>query len=442
MEQAIAENNMSIEVQELIRQAEAIAATGKPDQAIEKLDAAEKMDKKVVKIYLDKAVIYIMMSNLDMAEKELAKAKIIDDSQGAIYYQEGNVAYLNHDINKAKASYSKAIELGFETNNVYLHLANCLAEQKEIDAALYYYGKAEQQAPYEGRATVKKIQLCIQAGDYQKALYNAKYLIEIKPEAFEGYHYKFMALLAMNKPEEAKQTLDRAIDMFSDDLGFKYDLMMYYDQVQMYNEAIDVIDNYFLSRNDDGEWNHLIKDKANLLFKAKRFDEVEQVASSILKTEHDDRMAYYMMFKKLTDADYDGAIYYAREIKNHKDNAEDLVPYYAAVYYEALAFLKKEDTEKANALFNAAVVEFRSECVKQPRNVNLYVYRCVAYKALKDYGKALDAANYIITLTNGEFIEGYLLRSMIYEDMNEKEKAAADRKVVEASNKPILNFLT
>ncbi len=441
MEQTMTQSNISIEVQELIRQAEAIAATGKIELAIEKLDAAEKIDKKVIKIYLDRAVMYIMISKLELAEKELAKAKLIDDSQGVIYYQEGNVAYLNNDIAKAKASYSKAIELGFDTNNVYFHLANCLAEQGEVDAALYYYGKAEQQAPYEGKATVKKIQLCIQAGDYSKALYNAKHLIEIKPEAFEGYHYRFMALLAMNNAEEAKQTLDKAIDMFSDDLGFKYDLMMYYDHEQMYNEAIEVIDNYFMANNDDGRWDNLIKDKANLLFKAKRFDEVEQVALSVLNSEHDDRMAYYVMFKKLTEADYDSAIYYAREIKKHKDKAEDLVPYYAAVYYEALAFYKKNDIEKANALFNAAVVEFRSECVKQPRNVNLYVYRCVAYKALKDYGKALDAANYIITLTNGEFIEGYLLRSMIYEDMHETEKAAADKRIVEASNKPILSLM-
>ncbi len=69
---------------------------------------------------------------------------------------------------------------------------------------------------------------------------------------------------------------------------------------------------------------------------------------------------------------------------------------------------------------------FRAECAKKPGQIELYMYRAMCHKELQEYQKAMDMIDYLLRAApeNGEV---YLLRSQIYEELGEKEKAAADK---------------
>ena len=86
---------------------------------------------------------------------------------------------------------------------------------------------------------------------------------------------------------------------------------------------------------------------------------------------------------------------------------------------------------EAKAAFEEALKIFRRGCSENPGFMDLYVYRALCSKALKDYDNALEMVNYIINLDEN-FGDAYLIRSEIYKDLNEPEKAAEDRKTAES----------
>jgi tetratricopeptide (TPR) repeat protein len=213
---------------------------------------------------------------------------------------------------------------------------------------------------------------------------------------------------------------------------------MYYDTVGDFQSALLVVETYFES--DPVRFRRVKADKARLLYKMRDFERAEAAAVEVLNIEFSSEMAYYVMLSRLAAADFANAVKYAQLIKENKDST-DKEPYYAAYYYEALAYMKAGDTERATPAFEEAQRVLRMATIENPGRMNLYIYRALCYKAVNDNERALEMADYVINLTKGEFKEAYYIRGMVYQDMGENEKAQADFAIVTNSGSPLQNFV-
>ena len=432
------DNEKELQVTELIQQGEGLAAAENYNEAILRLQEAEKMDPENIKIYMDKSIVYMLAKDYDDATKEINKALILDNTKGAAYFQLGNVQFYQKDMKAARSSYAKAIELGYKTATAYFQMASISFALKDLDNAVYYYNKTLQVDPYHEKALARKIEILIHQGKGNEAYVASCELVDRRPEYFEGYHYKFMSLLRMDKRKEAKEVIDHAVEVFPNDMGLKYDLVMYYDYIGEYENAIQMIEAYFES--DTVKFKRVKYDKARILYKMRDFEKAEKTATEIIQEGYSSEMAYYILLSRLHAADYESALYYANLIKENKANSEP-EPYYAAIYYVPLIYLKKGDKDKANEEFEKAIGELRLASINDPGRVNLYVFRALSYKAIGNTAEALRMVDYLINLTKGEFKEAYFIRALIYEDMGETEKANDDMKKVKSSAGPLQNYV-
>lgn len=431
------DNEKELMITELIQQGESLAATENYKEAMLRFDEAEKLDPENVKVYMDKSITYMLVKEYDKAIKEINKALVIDNMNGAAYFQLGNIQFYQKDLKAARSSYAKAIELGYKTATAYFQMASIGFALKDLDNAVYYYNKTLQVDPYHEKALARKIEILIHQGKGNEAYVASCELVNRRPEYFEGYHYKFMSLLRLDKRDEAKEVIDYAIEIFPNDMGLKYDLVMYYDYIGDYEKAIQMIEENFES--DPTKFKRVKYDKARMLYKMRDFEKAEKTATEILQNEYSSEMAYYVLLSRLHVADYESALYYANLIKDNKADSEP-EPYYASIYYAPLIYMKKGDKEKADEEFKKAIDELRLASINDPGRVNLYVFRALCYKAIGDTKEALRMADYLINLTKGDFAEAYFIRALIYEDMGETEKANADLEKVKASNSPLQNY--
>lgn len=434
----MADIEKELQVTELIQQGEGLAAAENYNEAILRLQEAEKLDPENVKVYMDKSIVYMLAKRYDEATREINKALILDNTKGASYFQLGNIQFYQKDLKAARSSYAKAIDAGYKTATAYFQMATISSALKDLDNAIYYYNKTLQVDPYHEKALARKIEILIHQGKGNEAYVASCELVNRRPEYFEGYHYKFMSLLRLDKRTEAKEVIDHAIEIFPNDMGLKYDLVMYYDYIGEYEKAIQMIEAYFEA--DPVKFKRVKYDKARILYKMRDFEKAEITAKEILQKEYSSEMAYYVLLSRLHAADYESALYYANLIKDNKANSEP-EPYYASIYYVPLIYLKKGDKEKADEEFKKAINELRLASINDPSRVNLYIFRALSYKAIGDTKEALRMADYLVNLTKGDFKEAYFVRALIYEDMGETEKANADMEKVKASTSPLQNYL-
>ncbi len=427
-----------LRVKELLQQGEALAGTENYEEAMKKFDEAEQIDPENTRVYISKAIIYVAQQNFAAAEEQISRGLILDDKNGVLYFHRGNINFYQQKFDEAKLDFERAIDLGHETKLACFQLATLYNYLRDFENALYYYNKTLQKDPFYERALLKKVEVLLRLSRNNEAYVAANDFIDKKPEFFEGYHYKFISLMALGNLEEAKLVLDKAIERFPNDLGFKYDLMMYFDTVGDFQNALLVIETYFES--DPVRFRRVKADKARLLYKMRDFERAEAAAVEVLNIEFSAEMAYYVMLSRLAAADFQNAVKYAQMIKE-QNNVTDKEPYYAAYYYEALAYMKAGDAERAKTAFEEAQKVLRMATIEDPGRMNLYIYRALCYKAVGDNERAIEMTDYVISLTKGEFKEAYYIRGMIYKDMGEMEKAQADFAIVTESGSPLQNFI-
>lgn len=343
---------------------------------------------------------------------------------------------MTKNFEEARTNYSKAVSLGYNNYRVYYHLGLIYEELADVENALSMYKKTNRVEKYFSNARLRMIVLLITQSRFEEALRVADELIELRPEIFEGYHYKFVTLAGLERYEEAKKVIDVALGIYPDDLGFRYDQVKYLEHVKDFDEALNVIDKYFVGNEEVKR--KIDKEKAKILFTLQRLDEARALFTEIVNTEYDEEMCYYLMILESGYGDYDKVLDCCKKIidKASKNNF-----YYSAMYYEAACLKKMGKAEEAKAKYESAQKIFRFACSEQQGNMALYLFRALCYREAKNYDKAFDMVNYIDTLTNGTEAEAIYVRSKLYEDINELDKAKAEKEKAFALNPNLAEIL-
>ncbi len=411
------EHEMSL-AEEYNQQGRALYSLDKYEDAISFYRKAEKADPMCIQTYFNLTESYVMLDEYDEARKALKRAQLLDKNNGEIYFHLGNISLLEEDVDEAKRQFAKAVAQGYQNPYIYMNLGSAYEDLGDLEAAMVSYNKAIQLDKYFASAWLKKLELYLGQEQYSEALSVTDSMIELLPDKFEGYHYRFAILMELGKTEEAKTALDKALTLFPDDPGFQLDMVHYLEYNGKLEEAEKLLDTYFQEAPGSADYAKL---KIQLMVRQNKFAEAAEFAEKTAAVTFDEELNFYLTNIYFSLEQYEKAVAVTEDTIREKSMNEF---YYTARYFNALAH--KKLGEDASAFFAETVKELRMACSHNPGMIDLYVYRALCYKELKDFDRAFEMVDYILAVDE-ELPEALLIRAEINKDLGKMEEYEKDR---------------
>jgi len=428
------EDIMLTPVQEYNQQGKVLFSLEKYNEAIEMYKRGENEDPMYKDTYFNLGESYVMLDQYDKAKESFNKVLLIDKKSGITYFHLGNVEFLLGNNDLGREYYAKAINNEYDDAQLYVNLATIAEETSDNEEAIKNYSKAILRDKFRVDAKLRKAMIYIDENKYQEALQTLDNMIEFNPEIFEGHHYKVLVNIELENYVDAENALEKAIALFPDDDGFVFDKLILLEKQEKYDEALDIID----TKYNNSEDRNILLEKAKILLAKERIDEsvflFEKVRDA--EEEFDDETRFYLINIYINTDKVNNALACCEEIIV---NAEKNSFYFAAIYFKALCLSKLGKEVEAKAAYEAAVKIFRFASSANPGMLDIVIYRTLCYKELKNYDKAFEMVNYLLAI-NEDIAEAYLIRSELYQELNEIEKAEADRATA-ASKSKVLNML-
>lgn len=416
-----------MEVQELVEQGKVLYSLDKYNEALDLLKKAEEIDPYYEPIYENLSACYIMIDKYDEARETLNKYLILNKKSGLANFHLGNISLLEGNITEAKAYYSKAELLGFSNPVMYMNLASFYEDEEDYDNASKQYNKVLRISPYDYSVMERKTQMLMRAGRFEEALKSAKNMVGTDIDKYDGHHYVYVALIMMKNFDDAKKYIESVIARFPDNLTARFDRIRLYDLTGDPQKALDTLEKDFPSYVD---LPHVASLKMGLLLQLQRADEVIKLVESTdaLKNNVDVlTMMYSLYFAK---GNFEKALEYCEAIQNLGETSSQ---FYATWYFKPLAELKMGKTEEAHKHFEDAVEKLKPICVKNPANIDLYMYRALCEYQL---GKIFDAKKSIeyLLAVKSDYAAFHQIAAIIYDaagEINEADKHRAIAKEID-----------
>ena len=426
----------STQAQEYISQAQALSSADKYDEALAYYAKAEAEDPMLPEIYFGQGECLVMLDHYDEAKAVFGKVQLIDPQNGETYFHLGNVAMLEGQFDEGKKLYGKATAAGFDNTQIYVNLASVYEEAGDLENAIRQYTLAIAKDPYFAPARIRKTELLILQDKKAEALQNAQTLMENHPDLFDGYHYSFLLLLEAGKTAEAGELIEHSISIFPEDKGFVFDKARYLSAIGKDDEALAILDD--LIATEPALQAGVSREKIRILLSQEKLAESQIELERVLADEFDSELCFFLL-----------NIYYQQnEFTKTLECCEKLAQadgqdtyYYSGLYYKALCLKELEKLPEAAEAFKTAVDEMRSECIANPGALDLFIMRALCYKELKQYDRALEMVQYVLDLAP-DAGEAYLIRSEIYRETGEEEKAEADKRTAASKSKLLGDLMT
>lgn len=405
---------------DLINRGSGMYSIGNYTAAREYFEKALAEDPGCAEAYVDIAQTYIMEDNYAQARENLKNAILVNKKEAAAYFHLANVEMLEENRSLAREYYAKALNYGFDSAEIYRNLAADAEERGDYSEALNYYDKILAKDKMDAYSKIRKVYIFIMQGKYPEALKSSESLLETSPDLSVSYQLKFAVLCDMERYDDAEKVLDRALEMFPGDADFEFDRATLQGIRGNYDKAVEMLDKMELT--DENEEIILIK-KARMLLAELKVNEATALLEPLYAKTFSSEAAYLLSTVFMSQKDFAKAAQYAQELV---DKAEYDDFYYSGVYTKAAALLRSGAPESTQALRDANKI-FRSACVKNPEQIQYYLYRAVCHKELKEFDESLDMLEFIIKAAPN-FAEAYYLRSLVYAELGQTDKAEEDRK--------------
>lgn len=406
-----------LRLKELNEQGRTLFSCEKYTEAIKKYEQAISEEPMYIPTYFNACEAYVMADKFEEAKKVMKKVLLIDKKCGEAYFHLGNIALLEEDYEEGKIQYAKAINSGHDNPQIYINLGSVAEQHNEWEEAIAYYTKAIARDRTCYQAKIRKIQIYLMLKRHSDALNAADDLIDTNPEIFEGHHLKFVILATTEKLHEASLVLDKAQSLFPDDQGFVFDRIKLMELQGEYTQALELLEKVSAGTIPKEV---LITEKAHLYILLKRIEE----ARLLIEGYNDDPIMPAM--KKLLIAiymeqkNYVGVLGCAEKILSLKKFDAD---YFAALYFKAYALKMSGEESKAAVAYREAVKMMQQACSINSGVLDLYIYRAICYRELKEFDKANEMLDYVETVVDN-IAETHYIRYLIYTDL--KDERAKD----------------
>lgn len=426
---------MKENIQEYNHQGLILMSKEKWDEAIVYFRKALNEDSYFIEAYVNIAQVYIMQDKFEEARKELNKALLLDKKLAIVYFHLGNIELLEDNVDAAREYYNKAISLGYDNIQIYINLAAHAEESADFETALSYYNRAIALEKFNAFPKARKAQVLIQLKRYPEALKACDSMIETNPDVFEGYHYKFAILSELEKWDEAEAVLDRALQLFPDDMAFFYDKARLYQAKGEMEKALQLV-NEKVEMNDANRA-AIIAFKCELLLAMDKMDEAEPLLDAEYERSHDGEIAFLLNSVAIAKKEYEKVLMCSEFILENSDIDNY---YYSALYYRALSLKKLDREGEAKEAFTEALKFFRMACTKTPGQLQLYFYRAMCHEELQEYDKALELSAFILNVDD-TIAEVHFLRYTIFKALGNMEEVQKEYSKINELNPDLFKMM-
>lgn len=404
---------------DLISQGEALYSVGKYDDALEFFERAMQEEPMNIQAYICAAQANIFKDEYDKARDWLKKAILVDKNDAVTYFHMGNVEMLDGNREAARENYAKAIGLGYDGVQIYINMAADAEERSDYEEAIRYYDRLLALDKFNAYAKTRKIQVYLIQNKLPEALVACDSMIETNPDLIDAYHYKFAILLDMGKENEAENVLNTAAAMFPDNEALAFDKATLLESKGESAKAVEMLNTLKITPENERIIN---SKKAGIYLAAGQYKDAQALLEPFFEKTHDGEAAYFLTAIYMAEKEYDKAIKTSEVVVEARERSDY---YYAALYFHAMA-MKKAGKEGTAEAINEANQVFRAACVANPGQVQFYLYRAMCHKELREFEAAMEMLDYI-TKVAPDLAEGFYLRSLIYKELNQTEKAEEDR---------------
>lgn len=420
-------------LKELNERGRTLFSCDKYDEAIKVYEQALEIDPTYKPTYFHICEAYVMADRYEEATKMMNRVLLLDKNNGEAYFHLGNIALLKDEEEEGRLQYAKAINNGFDNPQIYINLGAVAEEKGEWEDAVSYFSKAIARDKLNYVAKIRKMNIYSMLHKNAEALACAEDLIETNPEIFEGHHVKFLLLATENRLGEAEATLDKAQKLFPDDQGFMLDRVKLYELKKDYERAMEQLE---LLDEKHVPMDVILTEKALLLMAMDRLDEAQAVLENYQGEITMSEMLRVLIVVYISKENFQGVLSTAERIIA---NGGYDTNYFAAHYFKAYAYKMLGKAEEAQLAYETALKLLQQACSINSGVLDLYVFRAICYKEVKNYDKAHEMLDYVETVQEN-IAETHYIRALIYRDLQDS-RAEAEMNKAKTLNPEIANLL-
>ncbi len=389
---------------------------------------AQRMFKKALEIeecadlWIDLGNAYASNAEYNEAINAFSNALSYEAENAEILFDIGSVYLLQERLKKCIEYYNRAEEAGFDNVRLYMNLAaiyNALGDQQ---MELRNYTKAINKNPLIGDLYVKKAMLLLDMSRFEAALDVLDDMRKLFPDAFEGYDLAARIYLAQGSIGKAFAILDEGIKKFPNDVNLKLSKIGILTQEKEADQAETMLEELKRNSYADVYMRDILMQEVAVASIRNQPEQMKKLLLSIIEKETDvcDEQARFMLMMTCNLLEeYELAYEQAECLERQESNSTFAI---SGVYYKGEFLMKLGKTSDANIQFKKAIKKLRKISMSNRTYYEVYIYRALAHKQVKEYDKAIEMAGFIIDL-QPEREDGYMILADIYKDMGEEEKS-------------------
>lgn len=204
------------------------------DEAINKYNAAIRVDPSYVLAYLSRGRVYLERKQLDEALTDFDAVIKLNANDAAAYMGRGDVYWQKRDFANALTAYNRAIEIDPRLSDAYVNRGKVFAEQGSRDKAMADYNRAIELSRDNPFAFLWRGNAYSTSGDYDRALADFEQALKLKPDLSEAYIKRADALLKRGGARDSEQAVSDLNTAFSRDVDVSYDPKPYLNRGSAY----------------------------------------------------------------------------------------------------------------------------------------------------------------------------------------------------------------
>lgn len=415
---------------EYMVQAKALLGAEKYEEALSYLVKAEKEENMEEDLYLTRGIILANLGRFEEAKAEFEKVLKIKKDNGLALFHLGNIEILLGNRAQGIEHFNNAIAYGFDDAQVYYCLGLMHEEDGNYELALRNYSKAIIKDPTRADIRIRKVRTLVNNKMEKEALFALDEMILSNPDAFEGYHMKYLLLVDQKKYDDAQKVIEEAMNLFPNDTAFALDKASLMVAKGELDSALSYINQIKEEMETTPEILHGMEMEKSRIYSAKEdmvkvVEHLENARQIAVENEVDDyEESYLLMNCYVSQKEYEKAIEVARHLKEAEEQ-----DYYslAAHYYEPYALKQSGKKEGVEQMFNEAIDFYRSVSLENPSNVDAYAFRIMCLREINNFDKALELTDYLVTVAD-ELPETHALRAAILNDLGRTQEAEEENK--------------
>lgn len=374
-------------------------------------------------IYESLGNAYAGMKKYNEAVKNYSEALVLEPEKVALYFELGSIFYMQGKVHKAIEYYNLAEEKGFNNIALYLNFAAIYNKLGDKQMELRSYTKAIACNPLHAELYIRKIKLYISIGRFAEAVNTLEDFRKIMPDSLEAYDLGVQIYSGLGNYEKANSIIDDGLRRFPKDFNLKAikaKLLLHQGQDTKAKEIVTELETI-------AEVHYQIRDvkllQISLASECNDTEMIRRLLEEIINIEPDnfcdEQVRFMLLVLCIQTEEYEVVLNMAEALIAQGEKSQF---YPTGIYYRAMATRKQGREDKAILLYQDAIKELRRLSIGKTASYDMYLYRALCHKELKEYEEAIELAEFVLKL-QPDRVEGDAILAEIYSILGNEEKS-------------------